>query len=68
MKTKKIYNPPITEMVEVEFEGGFMGASIHRQKVEADYSSVNSYNQTITDTYDFTTGSGTAWETNDGTN
>ena len=24
MKTKKIYNPPITEMVEVEFEGGFM--------------------------------------------
>ena len=25
MKTKKIYNPPITEMVEVEFEGGFMG-------------------------------------------
>ena len=28
MKTKKIYNPPITEMVEVEFEGGFMSASI----------------------------------------
>ncbi len=68
MKTKKIYNPPITEMVEVEFEGGFMGASMQGQKVEADDSSVNSYNQTITDTYDFTTGSGTAWETNDGTN
>lgn len=28
MKTKKIYNPPITEMVEVEFEGGFMSASV----------------------------------------
>lgn len=28
MKTKKIYNPPITEMVEVEFEGGFMADSI----------------------------------------
>lgn len=29
MKTKKIYNPPITEMVEVEFEGGFMVDSQH---------------------------------------
>ena len=28
MKTKKIYNPPITEMVEVEFEGGFMKSSV----------------------------------------
>lgn len=29
MKTKKIYNPPITEMVEVEFEGGFMADSVY---------------------------------------
>ena len=28
MKAKRVYNPPITEMVEVEFEGGFMSASV----------------------------------------
>lgn len=34
MKTKKIYNPPITEMVEVEFEGGFMVTSNIDTKIE----------------------------------
>ena len=44
MKTKKIYNPPITEMVEVEFEGGFMddGVSIKGHEVgnTGDYTDI----------------------------
>lgn len=52
MKTKKIYNPPITEMVEVEFEGGFMAGSMKGDEVET--GSVTSGNQEIEGNYDFT--------------
>ena len=62
MKTKKIYNPPITEMVEVEFESGFMAGSMQGEEINANDSSVDSYNQQITDTYDFTTGENHKWE------
>ena len=52
MKTKKIYNPPITEMVEVEFEGGFMAGSgdsavNEETKVNTNAQDVNDYSNNV---------------------
>lgn len=55
MKTKKIYNPPITEMVEVEFEGGFMESSVPEENrdISAKDSPVDAGDQAIEGNYVF---------------
>lgn len=47
MKAKKVYTPPISEMVEVEFEGGFMAGS--GDPVVNDDTSVNTNAQDVND-------------------
>lgn len=58
MKTKKIYNPPITEMVEVEFEGGFMADSVY--KTSENTEALNIENQEKGAEFDFS--SETEWK------
>lgn len=54
MKTKKIYNPPITEMVEVEFEGGFMQASNYGKEIDLEKNPTDAGDQAINGNFDFT--------------
>lgn len=53
MKTKKIYNPPITEMVEVEFEGGFMKASVEEVVDDTTKNQVVAGDQEVEGEYEF---------------
>lgn len=54
MKAKKVYNPPITEMVEVEFEGGFMQSSNYGKDINPEETPVDAGDQEINGNFDFT--------------
>lgn len=55
MKAKKVYTPPISEMVEVEFESGFMESSVpeENREISAKDSPVDAGDQVIEGNYVF---------------
>ena len=48
MEKKKMYVAPLTKKTVVELESGFMGASMQGKDIKPESSTVNSYNQEIT--------------------
>ena len=55
MKAKTVYTPPISEMVEVEFESGFMESSVpeENREISAKDSPVDAGDQVIEGNYVF---------------
>lgn len=53
MKAKKVYTPPISEMVEVEFEGGFMEASGEEVIDDSTKNQVIAGDQEVENEYEF---------------